>query len=150
MKRGLKIIMVAGALAYLSIQVVAGFLLVPGRPGSRTAEFNGVVNTLRQLDGAKQQWALEHHVSAGTPVSVEVLQSYLRLEALKHDGVAYIIKPLGEFDEAVLTRQFDGWVPQGTIFRLTTNLNHEFIFPPGKVRYPDGRLLIVSNSPISP
>ncbi|MFO1513717.1 MAG: hypothetical protein U1F83_12495 [Verrucomicrobiota bacterium] len=149
MKRGLKTILVAGALALLSILFVAGFFVLPKRPGSRTAEFNGIVNSLRQIDGAKQQWALEQHVKAGTPASMEVLRSYLRVEALKHDGVAYIIKPLGEFDEAVLTRQFDGWVPQGTIIRLTTNMNHEFIFPKGEVRFSDGRVLIISNSPTS-
>jgi hypothetical protein len=42
--------------------------------GQQTMLVNACVNTLRQLDGAKQQWALEHNKTAeAVPVSQEVM-----------------------------------------------------------------------------
>jgi hypothetical protein len=32
---------------------------------------NACINNLRQIDGAKEQWALEHHKKAGEPVTKE-------------------------------------------------------------------------------
>jgi prepilin-type N-terminal cleavage/methylation domain-containing protein len=42
-----------------------------------TSQKNACINNLRQIDGAKQQWALEQHqVSTATPASADV-QPYL-------------------------------------------------------------------------
>jgi prepilin-type N-terminal cleavage/methylation domain-containing protein len=42
-----------------------------------TSQKNACINNLRQIDGAKQQWALEQHqVSTATPVSADI-QPYL-------------------------------------------------------------------------
>jgi len=42
-----------------------------------TAQMNACINNLRQIDGAKQQWALENRVGqAATPVSTDI-QPYL-------------------------------------------------------------------------
>ena len=42
-----------------------------------TAQQNACINNLRQIDGAKQQWALENKVSAtATPVATDI-QPYL-------------------------------------------------------------------------
>ena len=36
------------------------------------------VNGLRQIDGAKEQYALEHKLVAGTPISADQLKEYFR------------------------------------------------------------------------
>ena len=42
-----------------------------------TSQSNACINNLRQIDGAKQTWALEHYVPAGTvPVGTDI-QPYL-------------------------------------------------------------------------
>jgi prepilin-type N-terminal cleavage/methylation domain-containing protein len=42
-----------------------------------TAQKNGCINNLRQIDGAKQQWALENNKSAGATVSSGSITPYL-------------------------------------------------------------------------
>ena len=42
-----------------------------------TSQSNACINNLRQIDGAKQSWALEHYVAPGaTPVETDI-QPYL-------------------------------------------------------------------------
>ena len=39
-----------------------------------TSQINACINNLRQIDGAKQQWALEkHQTSTATPVSTDLM-----------------------------------------------------------------------------
>jgi len=42
-----------------------------------TSQANACINNLRQIDGAKQQWALEQKQSASTAPSSTTLQPYL-------------------------------------------------------------------------
>jgi len=42
-----------------------------------TSQANACINNLRQIDGAKQQWALEQKQSATTAPATTVLQPYL-------------------------------------------------------------------------
>ena len=41
------------------------------------AQVNACVNNLRQIDGAKQQWALENKKPASAPVGAQDIQPYL-------------------------------------------------------------------------
>ena len=43
-----------------------------------TACKNACINNLRQIDGAKEQWALENKIPAGSSVSPEQLAPYLK------------------------------------------------------------------------
>ncbi len=42
-----------------------------------TAQQNACINNLRQIDGAKQQWALEYKASASTTPVISNIQPYL-------------------------------------------------------------------------
>jgi DNA repair exonuclease SbcCD ATPase subunit len=58
----------------------------------------GCINSLRQLDAAKQQWALENNKPAGTPASAADLAPYLPGNALPvcPSGGGYTINPVGQ------------------------------------------------------
>src|SRR5216684_5515701 len=42
-----------------------------------TSQKNACINNLRQIDGAKQQWALENHAQSAATVTSTLLQPYL-------------------------------------------------------------------------
>lgn len=44
------------------------------------ASYDSCINNLRQIDGAKQQWALEHGMKVGDNVNWEDITPYLRLK----------------------------------------------------------------------
>jgi hypothetical protein len=121
----------AKPLAVLSIAVVVlvfVFLASLPRPGSRTRAFLGIINTLRQIDGAKQQYAIEHQTPPETVLSREQLLHYLP-ERYWDSHAIYKIKALSDDPEAVLPTPFDSF-PAGTIIRLQTNAPGYQIIPP--------------------
>ena|SRR5688572_18292209 len=54
--------------------VAAAGQLKPGRTECK----NACINNLRQIDGAKEQYALEHKISAGTIVTAAEVAEYLK------------------------------------------------------------------------
>lgn len=48
---------------------------VTGRCGTPNA---ACINNLRQIDGAKEQWALENHQPKGSPAIVEEINKYIK------------------------------------------------------------------------
>lgn len=54
------------------------------------------VNNLRQLEGAKEQWALEFHKSTNDIVTVADLRPFLRAMLACPQGGAYILGRVGE------------------------------------------------------
>jgi prepilin-type N-terminal cleavage/methylation domain-containing protein len=66
-----EIMIVVAIIGLLAAIAIPNF--VKARQNSQT---NACVNNLRQIDGAKQQWALEQGKTAGTPVPTD-LQPYL-------------------------------------------------------------------------
>jgi len=71
----------------------------------------GVANNLRILEGAKEQWALEHHATNGAPPTAADLAPYLKNgEFIKPAvGERYTINPVGVRTTATLTREVAGW-----------------------------------------
>jgi prepilin-type N-terminal cleavage/methylation domain-containing protein len=51
-----------------------------------TAQKNACINNLRQIDGAKEQWALENKKSAGSAVVEADVNSYIKAGAPKCPG----------------------------------------------------------------
>ena len=69
-----------------------------------TAQRNACINNLRQIDGAKEQWALENNKTTGTQVaSVSVVSGYIRWGGIAEviDEV-YVPNPIGTPAEADL------------------------------------------------
>src|SRR6266446_2482340 len=59
------------------VAVVA--LLLPGLVRDRTESSNACINNLRQLDGAKQQWALAHNKATNDVPSWDHIRPYVKL-----------------------------------------------------------------------
>jgi hypothetical protein len=63
------------------LSVGAAALILPGASGGRckeTSPKNACINNLRQIDGAKEQWALETHQPTNAPVIVSAVNQYIK------------------------------------------------------------------------
>jgi hypothetical protein len=73
-------------------------IVIPNRPGPRTSPANACINNLRQIDGAKEQWALDHNAKTNETVPVNQLTNYLYRGAMLQcpSGGVYKIGKVGE------------------------------------------------------
>ena len=91
------------------------------------------MNTLRQIDGAKEQYAIDHKVEAGAVISREELLKYVP-ERNWDPHANYRINPIGVYSEAVLPRKFGG-LPTKAIIRVQDPTNGpELIILPSKAQ----------------
>jgi hypothetical protein len=102
-------------------------LCIPNFVGSGTSKMNAILNNLRQLDGAKQQWALDHGRTGAVVVTTQDIAPYLP-HFTTVAGERYILRTLAEVAEAQLTREVDGR-PKGTVLRFGTNDSIEIVGP---------------------
>ncbi|HTL54219.1 MAG TPA: hypothetical protein VL361_01015 [Candidatus Limnocylindrales bacterium] len=86
-------IAVGGPLLLVLFMWLAAPPLVPRR---KSSEVSTCVNNLRQLDGAKQVWALEHHKTTNYCPSLNDLNGYVRRPLICPRGGTY---SLGRVDE---------------------------------------------------
>jgi Domain of unknown function (DUF4190) len=66
-----------------------------------TSQANACINNLRQIDAAKNEWALENHKTNGTPVTESDIKPYIKLDASGNlpecpAGGTYIIGSVGQ------------------------------------------------------
>jgi len=94
---------------------------------SGTSKTNAIFNNLRQLDGAKQLWAVEHGRTGAVVVTMQDIAAYLPHFTVIA-GERYILRTLVEVPEAQLTRDVDGR-PKGTVLRFGSNDSVEIIGP---------------------
>lgn len=123
------VILSLGVLVALLISIV-----VPNMPSSRHSRINAMVNNLRQLDGAVEQWAIDHHQTGAVLVTEADLTPYLRHSQQPVAGERYVLRPLPQSPEVVLTREVEGR-PKGTVICFTTNGGDLRFIPP----IPQGR-----------
>ena len=83
----------AAAAAALAVVVVALPAFIRARS---TPAMNWCVNNLRQLDGAKQQWALENRRTKGDSATWEDVKPYLKNPPVCSRGGTYILGRVGE------------------------------------------------------
>ncbi len=85
---------------------------------SAVAAKNSIMANLRQIDGAKEQWALENKVKHGAAVDENQVNQYLRGGAPKSvAGEVYHYNPVGQQPTAELTNPAGGF-PAGTIIDI--------------------------------
>ncbi len=119
---------ILAVLIVLAVGLVLSLLISFTGPRSGTRAYLGIINTLRQIDGAKQQYAIDHHAPPETVLSREQLLEYLP-ERFWDSHATYRINALSESPEAVLPTAFDGF-PAGTVIRLQTNVpGHQIVLP---------------------
>ena len=79
-------------------------------------------------------WGIDHHQTGAVAVTWEDLAPYLKADRDVHGGMksvageVYMLKTLTQPPEAVLTRKL-GDRPKGTVLRLGTNGDVQFVFP---------------------
>jgi hypothetical protein len=67
-----RLLILAIPIAFLVVLALA--ITIPHSPNRhRTSPQNACINNLRQIDGAKQQWALEHNKTNGTVTWNDIL-----------------------------------------------------------------------------
>lgn len=86
------------ALAVFPIGILAGVAL-PAIAGARgAARNNGCINNLRQIDGAKEQWALENNQDEGATPTMDDLvgpDKWLPVKPVCPQGGKYKVNPIG-------------------------------------------------------
>ena len=139
------------ALLAITVGLLVG-IAVPNSVRKGQSKLNSIINTLRQIDGAKQQWAFERGITnleqATNELTEADLSPYLSggegrksRNGFGFDrtgrpysgaGEKYIIKPLNVAPEARLEKDFKESysLPKGTIIRLTDS-GYEIILPDG-------------------
>jgi hypothetical protein len=95
---------------------MALIVIMPNFVRSGPAPHMVIVSTLRQIDGAKGQYAIDHKVEAGAVVSREQLRNYLP-ERFWDRRADYRINPIGVYPEAILRKKL-GSLPAKTIIRV--------------------------------
>ncbi len=103
----------------LLVTLLSAVLFPPNSSATRTVSFqNTVINNLRQIDGAKDQWALEKRHPGSVKVTLEDLAPYLRGGLVQPvRGEKYLLTTVEEAPQAILTRKVDGY-PIGTLVKL--------------------------------
>jgi hypothetical protein len=140
----------------LLILIAIGILLlaiaIPNFTGSRVSKFNMIINNLRQIDAAKNQWAFEHGVTnldqiatLTNQLSEKDLAPYLHSSnnqgglATSVAGEIYTIGALNKSPEAKLVHKIEMPWPRGSIIRFSQNpkLNayYEITLPDGTKTY---------------
>jgi hypothetical protein len=121
-----------GVALALVLAVLVGLLIAVTKanfgPISRHSRINAMVNNLRQLDGAVQTWALEHQQTGAVLVTEADLTNYLRGAPHRIAGERYVLLPLPQSPQVVLTREVEGR-PKGTVICFTTNGEVRFTPP---------------------
>lgn len=88
-----------GIVGMLTSMAIPGFL-----KARDNANLNTIYSNLRQIDSAKEQWALENMKATGTVVSdITVIKDYLRggkVNEVTHE--LYVVNPVGTPPEAAL------------------------------------------------
>lgn len=132
----------SGLWLVLASVVVLGLvcsICVPNFVRSGPGKTSFIINNLRQLDGAKQQWALDHGRTGAIQVTTQDIAPYLTHSHAKDGlvkpvaGERYSLRTLIESPEAILTREVDGR-PKGTVFRLGTDSIEIIIGPTNGLR----------------
>lgn len=135
---------------YLLIYVFVAALLfamaIPNFVGSHTSKINGIINNLRQIDAAKNEWAVEHGVTnldqiatLTNQLSEKDISPYLHFKKPQGSlvpsvaGETYTVGALNKSPEAKFVHKIYSY-PSGSIIRFSNSTNLfplELIFPDG-------------------
>ena len=107
------------------------FLAVPNYLRKGSGSLAQILYNLRQIEGAKDQWAIDHGRKTGDLISESDLAPYLEKHPVRPSTMneRYRLKLVGESPEAEVTERIDN-IPVGTIIRFGSNGGmEEFLVP---------------------
>ena len=102
--------------SYLYWGLDAGYYVSPRK---------SIIGNLRQLDGAKEQFAMDNKLTAGAPVTFSNLTQYINFRKVGNE--TYVLNPIGEYPYAVLESDLrirrrgfrEGYtIPKGEVYRI--------------------------------
>jgi hypothetical protein len=123
------------SLLFIGIVIAAVFALTY-RPMVRepfTGPKNRILNRLRQIDGAKELWRVDHLDKHPQTFSEQDLAPYLSHDFWKQAvaGERYLLHGLGEPPEALITKDVDG-IPSGMKLRFGPDPDGKIEIRPGQ------------------
>jgi hypothetical protein len=133
-------------LIYVFVAALLVAMAIPNFVGSHTSKINGIINNLRQIDAAKNEWAVEHGVTnldqiarLTNQLSAKDITPYLHFQNYQGvlvpsvAGETYAIGALNKSPEAKLVHKIYSY-PTGSIIRFSNSTNlfpFELILPDG-------------------
>lgn len=129
--------MSSGLVAWLIVALCllfAWYFVLPKLAGSSKAKVPQAVGNLKQINLAKQAWALDHAATNGAAVTEQDLMSYRRMPGstglvTSVDSETYRLNAIGMPPEAQLQKAFGSRFPKGTLIRWTANAGCEILLP---------------------
>lgn len=111
--------LVIGFTLLLICAAAAGFVIKSDFFCHCTDSANAILNNLREVDGAKAQWATDHPGIKVTELSQQDLSLYLnkRIWQKPLAGEIYLMHGPNEPSEALMTQKVE-WIPEGAKVRF--------------------------------
>jgi hypothetical protein len=103
----------------LFVIVLAGIAIPNFVREPRTGPGNHILNRLRDIERAKEQWRVDHPGARPATLAEQDLAPYLSRDFWKQTvaGESYLIHNLDEPPEAVMSKDVD-WIPKGMKVRF--------------------------------
>ncbi|HEV8541465.1 MAG TPA: type II secretion system protein [Verrucomicrobiae bacterium] len=97
-----EIMIVVAIIGLLAAIAIPNFVKARG-----TAQRNACISNLRQIDGAKEQWALENKRKQGDPCAASDIDSYIKggTPTVCPGGGTYNVQPVGTSPDCSLAAQ---------------------------------------------
>lgn len=126
-------------------------IVIPNITGSWPSKTGEIINNLRQIDAAKNEWAIEHGFTNYSQI-VEMTNQLTKLDLIQIlsrrsdkqdeivpsiDGEIYVINPMNKSPEAKLVRKIYNY-PNGSIIRFANGFANDTNKQSFEVIFPDG------------
>jgi hypothetical protein len=83
-------------LLVLMVPLMAAIAIPSFVKARETSQLNACINNMRQIDSAKEQWAMANNASEGSTVAVTAANEYMKKAPVCPAGGAYEYKVIGE------------------------------------------------------
>ena len=115
--------------------VLIFLIVLPNFVRARTSTGRALVNDLRLIQGAKEQWAIENHATNGTEVALKDIAAYIKTPPWENPVAKerYVMNPIGTSPEIQFTKRYQNF-EEGVVLRFAQDYqDFEILLPTGKI-----------------